>query len=349
VAGGGTVFDWIIGSILCVVAMFFGLIWSSWSWGSLRWLGLRRTGTPTTGVVISQVESDLGRTTRIRFTADGTEHEFLTDEIGPAASGDVVPVHYDPRRPRRVVYPVGTGQVAAKLVGLILLPTAFSGVLIVTMPDAGVTQAVMTSGFLAGAILGGWLRSRPTPPAKRVRAAPGWLVWWSDHQGDVLVVGVIIGLLVVPWILGDPPWRMPIPLLLGAVAVPYLITRWATRGWRELIVGVVFALFGVSGTIIDTDPKLIWQALCAAIVGLVLVGVGLRRIPRAQKATAPPVLRHSSPVAPASRVAGQRPGGTSPGHMLRPAVPPPPHGSSPPAQRRPAPPAIQPPPGRNTG
>jgi hypothetical protein len=327
------VFDWIVGSILCMVAIFFGLIWSSWSWKSLRWLRLRRAGTPTTGVVTSQVESDLGRTTRIRFTANGTEHEFLTDDVGPAASGDVVPVRYDPRRPQRVVYPVGSGQVAAKLVGLIVLPAAFAGMLIVTLPDAGLVQAGTTSGFLAGAILGGWLRSRPTRPVKRVRATPGWLAWWSDHQGDVLVPAVIIGLSVVPWISGHPPWRMPTPLFLGAIAVPYLMTRWATRGWREMIAGVVFTLFGVSGVAIDTDPMLIWQALCVTIAGLVLIGVGLRRIPRAERPTTPPVPRHSSRAAPAPRVTGQLPAGMSSDHPLRPAAPPPP---------------SQPPPGRNT-
>ncbi|SRR6266536_1512731 len=341
-------FDWILGSILGIAALFLGLLWSAWSWDALRWLRLRRAGASTTGVVISQTESDAGRSTRIRFAANGSDHEFLTDGMGAVAPGDVVPVRYDPRRPRRAVYAGGAGPITVKLVSLVLLPAVFPGVLLVTMSDAGVVQALTVSGFLAGALLGAWLRSRPTRAAKPAKAAPGWLVWWSDHQGDVSVLSVVIGVSVIAWMSGDPPWRMPLPLLLGAVVVPYMMTRWLTRGWRELVAGVIFTLLGVIGVAIgdsrtDADPQLTWQALCAAIAGLVLAGVGLYRIRPTQGNAPPPVPDRRSPPVGAARIAERRPSPSSPDPVLRPAVPAPLGSSSPSARQRPAYPADQPP------
>jgi hypothetical protein len=296
------VFDWILGSIAGLVALSFGLIWSVWGIDSLRWLRLRRTGTATTGVVVDQTRSDL-RTTRIRFAAGGTDHEFLTDSVGDAAPGDVVPVRYDPRRPRRAVYPGGTGTMAVKLVTAVVLSVAFPGVLIFGLADADVILALTALGFVAGAVLGGWQRSRPYPPAKPAKATPRWLDWLLDHRGDVSVPALIVAVTVFAWIDGVAPWRMPMPLILGAVGVPYLMTRWLRRGWRELVAGVVFTVFGGIGVAIaantaGADPKSTVQSSCAAIAGLVLIGVGLSRIPPSRQATAPP------PAAPSTAAAG---------------------------------------------
>jgi hypothetical protein len=343
-------FDWILGSILGIAALFLGLLWSAWSWDALRWLRLRRAGASTTGVVISQTESDAGRSTRIRFAANGSDHEFLTDGMGAVAPGDVVPVRYDPRRPRRAVYAGGAGPIAVKLVSLVLLPAAFPGVLLVTMPGAGVVQAFTVSGFLAGAALGAWLRSRPTWVVKPAKAGgPRWLVWWSDHQGDVSVLSLVIGVSVIAWISGDPPWRMPLPLFVGAGVVPYLMVRWLTRGWRELVAGVIFTLVGVIGVAIgnsraDADPQLTWQALCAAIAGLVIVGIGLYRIRPTHGNTPSSVPDRPSPPVGAARIAERRPSRTSPDQVLRPAVPAPLRPSSPSAQPRRVSPADQAPP-----
>jgi hypothetical protein len=271
------VFEWLLGSILGVAGMFLGVLWASLGGDAVRWLRLRRTGTPTTGVVVSQTETDAGRHSRIRFTVSGADHEFITDGLGMAAPGDGVPVRYDPRRPGRAVYP-GARGIAVKLVAVVLLPAVLPGMVLLTMSDAGVIRALTTLGFLAGAALGTWWRGRPIRPAKPEKAGPAWLTWLAEHQGDLSVLGVVIAVPVGLGISGIPPWRMPTPLILGAVLVPYLMIRWLGRGWRELVAGLVFLVAGGSGLIIDTDPQLSWQALAAAIAGLVLIGLGLHRL-----------------------------------------------------------------------
>jgi hypothetical protein len=275
------VFDWLLGSILGVTGMFLGVLWASLGGDAVRWLRLRRTGTSTTGVLLSQTETDAGRRSRIRFTVSGTDHEFITDGLGAAAPGGVLPVRYDPRRPGRAVYPGGAGGIAVKLVAVVLLPAVLPGMVLLTMSDAGVIRALTTLGFLAGAALGAWWWGRPIRPAKPEKpekAGPAWLTWLAEHQGDLSILGVVIAVPVAVGISGIPPWRMPTPLIVGAALVPYLMVRWLGRGWRELVAGLVFLVAGGSGLVIDTDPQYIWQALAAAIAGLVLIGLGLHRL-----------------------------------------------------------------------